>query len=305
MSALFVAPDPVLGPLSSRCVVRTVRTSSGGALREPCAICIPTAEFPPAHKTPRSLHTRPGQSLGLARVIRNLVNYNYSAGFFRTRRYLSIFAFSGSRLTRRGTTMSYEPTQPIRPPSQPQQDPELQQSPPAQQEPQSQQSPETRQEPQVSRARRPGRTRSGSRARGPGRSRSGNRRRSHRRTLRRSRLRNRPPRGSRRSSRPVAAGSAASPAVAAGPGWHQGGYPEATAAATAPAAPRPPLGHRPVHHHRAGDPAGDRQLRGQGDRRERHGGPVHGQRVPGQAVGQHRGVPVPHPGRRARTSRRS
>ena len=79
----------------------------------------------------------------------------------------------------------------------------------------------------------------------------------------------------------------------------------AAAQAATPAAAGPPLGHLAVRPPGDRDRAGDRQLRGPGDRRERHGQPVHRQRVPGQAVGRHRGLPVPDPGRCRRTSRRS
>ncbi len=135
--------------------------------------------------------------------------------------------------------MSSEPTQPIRPPSQPQPDPEMQQSPPTRLEPQLQQSPETRQEPQCSRVRRPGRTRSGSQARRPGRSRSGNRRRNHSRTRSGSRLRNRPLRGSSppqwQQDRPPA------PRWQQDQGGYQGGYQDA------PPPPQPRRRHRVRH----------------------------------------------------------
>ena len=80
---------------------------------------MPTAEFPSRSiaRAPGSLHTQLVKSLGLRGVIRNLVNYNYSATFLRARRHLSILIFGDSRRRDGGTTMSSEPTQPMRPAS--------------------------------------------------------------------------------------------------------------------------------------------------------------------------------------------
>jgi hypothetical protein len=54
------------------------------------------------------------QSLGLAREIRNLVNYNYDETFSRARRYVSIQLF---RAGDRGPTMSNDPRRPAQRPS--------------------------------------------------------------------------------------------------------------------------------------------------------------------------------------------
>ena len=115
----FVAADPVLGarfePMRGahradqqrRCATRTMRH-----LNPHCRIPLPIDR-----QAPGSLHTHLVKSLGLRGVIRNLVNYNYSATFLRARRHLSILIFGDSRRPDGEPTMSYEPTQPMRPPS--------------------------------------------------------------------------------------------------------------------------------------------------------------------------------------------
>jgi hypothetical protein len=56
----------------------------------------PPPDFLPLTKHPDRYKHHLAKSLGLARVIRNLVNYNYSATVLPKRRYLSIFVFSGA-----------------------------------------------------------------------------------------------------------------------------------------------------------------------------------------------------------------
>src|SRR6202522_139693 len=114
----LVAADVVLGAL-----LQSMRGAHRADQQRRCATRAmrhlnPHYRIPPMsdRHAPGSLHTQLVKSLGRRGVIRNRVNYNYSATFLRTTS-TSVDLYIRRQPPDGGATMSYEPTQPMTPPS--------------------------------------------------------------------------------------------------------------------------------------------------------------------------------------------